>query len=561
MTAFSRGMTYSTPKFAMIYDYRLALLNYALKFVIFIYVIAQLWLKKTFLKMEIPRGSLTNKPVTGTTYLPVQAASQNQATPGRQVFGNVTADVLPCAGPMDDYNFELDAATKYENVQCAYYQADELIRKEPAGGIFITTHMQETVTYRSVSDGACRATHKFVDGTDVELSDESPAGGCFYKKSFEWIAVGAEHISVSINHMVNHGAKKQNPKTFVRLAGFETNLKVIEEGDNIQLSVAEILNLTDIVLDARNDNYDNGYGADAGRKPVPRLAGLQIGMHIKYYNYNLENKNSLSIGTKGIQAVLVISPSYSWTTQGHQITYRSERGNLNDPINMKSGRPEGYMLDSYPHGINFEVTSSGSVGQFDFWTLLNTLIAGFVLFSVSNVVCDLVARFGLGGKSKIYNRAIFEEVDFRRAAAKFAIQGMLSNDQYKRLDSSTADDGISLEELHQRLVDTYCGTSGIGDSFNAAKDWMLTEEECRVLAMFIMQAGDREARERFLTGMPRASVEELDQRSLDMPEWTNLFTGGMMDVKLIKDCIKDEVQNNKEEMNETDKVWTSVIDD
>jgi len=482
--------------------------------------------------------------------------------------------VLPCAGPMDDYTFEFDAATKYENVKCAYYQADELSTQEPVGGIFITTHMQETVTYRSVSDGACRATHMFADDTDVELSDESPAGGCFYKKSFEWIAVGAEHISVNINHRVNRGAKKQtsflegtNPKTVVRVAGSETNLKVIEEGDNIQLSVAEILNFTNIVLDTRNDNYDNGYGADAGRKPVPRLAGLQIGMHIKYYNYNLENKNSLSMGTKGIQAVLVISPSFSWTSQGHKITYRSDRGNLNDPINTKTGRPEGYMLDSHPYGIHFEVTSSGSVGQFDFRTLLNTLLAGFVLFSVSNVVCDLVARFGLGGKSKIYNRAIFEEVNFQRAAAKFAIQGMLSNDQYKRLDSSTADDGISLEELHQRLVDTYCGTAGIGgsfrdigDSFHAASGWMLTEEECRVLAMFIMQAGDREARERYLTGMPRASMEELDQRSLDMPEWTNLFSGGMMDVKLIKDCIKDEVQHNKVEMDETDRVWTSVID-
>jgi len=559
MTAFSRGMTYCTPKYAMIYDCRIAALNYVLKLLIAIHVVSQIFRGKQYLKKAIPLGSVTsyasvnmNGAKISTTYLPVQASSYNQTTLGSEIFGNVTSAVLPCAGSMEDYKFDYDAHSNYSNVKCAYFLPDELITKEPTGAIFITTHMQESVAYRYVPEGECNTTHTFADGTVVELSPDFSERRCYYEKSVDWIAVGAEHISVGIIHEARYQHYKisgRNPKTTVRLKDSEVNLMEFEQGEVIQLTVAEILKFTNITLDKRREEYNSGVGADEDRKPVPRLAGLRISMDIKYYNYNLDRQSSLKQGGNEIYAILEIYPTFEWTSQGQKITYRSERNDLNDPINMANGLPEGYILNNYNYGINLDIRTGGLVGGYDFFTLLNVFITGVVLAGSSSQICDLVAKYGLGGKSKIYKRAMFEDVDFKREAAKFAIEGMQAHDQYGKLDTSEACDGINLDELHQKLVDTYCGTRGVEESsIEAIKKWILTEDECRVLAMYIMRTGDRDSKAQFLAGMPRSTMEELKKRSLDMPEFTDLFTGGNMDVLMIKNCIQDDVKHNEEEM-------------
>eukprot|EP00588_Corethron_pennatum_P006368 CAMPEP_0194285804 /NCGR_PEP_ID=MMETSP0169-20130528/31080_1 /TAXON_ID=218684 /ORGANISM="Corethron pennatum, Strain L29A3" /LENGTH=581 /DNA_ID=CAMNT_0039032021 /DNA_START=97 /DNA_END=1842 /DNA_ORIENTATION=- len=566
MTAFSRGMTYCTPKFAMIYDWRIAALNYVLKLIVAIYVVTQIFRGNQYLKKVIPLGSVTNYASVNmkgakisTTYLPVQAASYKQTTLGSEIFGNVTSAVLPCAGPMEDYKFAYDADNYYSNVKCAYFLPDELITKEPTGAMFITTHRNELVAYRYVSEGECNATHTFADGTVVELSPDYSEGKCYYEKSVDWIAVGAEHISVGIVHREKFldQQSNRNPKTIVRLKNSDVNLMEFEQGKAIQLTVAEILNFTNIDLDKRNEEYDSGVGADEDRKPVPRLAGLRMSMNIMYYNFDL-HQSTMKQGGSQIYAILEIDPTFEWTSQGQKITYRSERDNLNDPI-MADGRPKGYILNNYNYGINFDIRTGGEVGTFSWNTLLNVFIAGAVLAGSTSAFCDLVAKYGLGGKSKIYKRAMLEEVDFKREAAKFAIEGMQAHDQYDKLDTSEACDGISLDELHQKLVDTYCVTRGVEESsIEAAKKFTLTEDECRVLAMYIMLTGDRDSKAQFLAGMPRSTMEELKKRSLDMPEWTDLFTGGKMDVLIIKDCIKDDVKHNAEEMRNSTPALETV---
>ena len=155
-TRIARRMGYRTSKFVKIVDWRLALSNLALQVLITFYVLYALINGKTYLETEVPVGRVTNWGNGNANVYALQTSSAAATTLRETTYDGKTYPVLPCAGTntLDDYKFVYDEAFTYDNIKCAYLTSDELITKEISGGIFITTHITETVTYRTPKTGA-----------------------------------------------------------------------------------------------------------------------------------------------------------------------------------------------------------------------------------------------------------------------------------------------------------------------------------------------------------------------------------------------------------------------
>ena len=86
ITALSRSMAYTTPKYAKIIDYRLALSNLALQVLITFYVLYALIRGKTYLQTEVPIGRVTNWGQSTSNYVAVQAAHRTVTKLTNQTF-------------------------------------------------------------------------------------------------------------------------------------------------------------------------------------------------------------------------------------------------------------------------------------------------------------------------------------------------------------------------------------------------------------------------------------------------------------------------------------------
>ena len=560
-TRIARRMGYRTSKFVKIIDWRLALSNLALQVLITFYVLYALINGKTYLETEVPVGRVTNWGNGNDNVYALQNSSAAATTLGEATYDGKKYPVLPCAGnnTLDDYKFVYDEAFNYQNIKCAYLSSDELITKEISGGIFITTHITETVTYREPKTGTtCGATHTFgSSGRTKNVANAAGTGGlCYYNETTEWLTVGSDLSSIGIAHEYETLSEKnsmtgKNPKTYVRRAGSSHNYFTFADGQDIKLKLKEILDIAQVDLDKRYEDQTAlpssnvaalyGSGIDSARTPMTRLAGLRINAKFQYYNYNLHGKGDLG-DSKTPYAILEIEPSITWTSKGQSISYRTDRKNLDDPINATSGKPEGFFHNLYAYGVFIDVTSTGIIGGLNYVYIINVIVSGLVLLNVAGTITDLIAQYGLGTRSLIYRSHMIEETNFERECAKYAVQGMLAVKSFKDADKSGNKDGLDIDELKDLLVQAFHSQDGMSMSekgqIENLTERRLTLEECRQMAKYIMLTGDSDAQDLYLQGKPRMSYEELKEQRIDLNEWIELMTEGPMDINTLRKVIK-----------------------
>ena len=563
-TRIARRMGYRTSKFVKIIDWRLALSNLALQVLITFYVLYALINGKTYLETEVPVGRVTNWGNGNANVYALQTSSAAATTLSEATYDGKTYPVLPCNGTntLDEYKFEYDEAFNYTNIKCAYLTSDELITKEISGGIFITTHITETVTYREPKTGtSCdglQATHTFgTGGRTKNVANAAGTGGlCYYNETTEWLTVGSDLSSIGIAHEYETLSEKnsmtgKNPKTYVRRAGSSHNYFTFADGQDIKLKLKEILDIAQVDLDKRYEDQTAlpssnvaalyGSGTDSARTPMTRLAGLRINAKFQYYNYNLHGKGDLG-ASKTPYAILEIEPSITWTSKGQSISYRTDRKNLDDPVNAATGKPEGYFHNLYAYGVFIDVTSTGIIGGLNYVYIINVIVSGLVLLNVAGTITDLIAQYGLGTRSLIYRSHMIEETNFERECAKYAVQGMLAVKSFKDADKSGNNDGLDIDELNDLLVQAFHSQDGMSMSekgqIENLTERRLTLEECRQMAKYIMLTGDSDAQDLYLQGKPRMGYEELKEQRIDLNEWIELMTEGPMDINTLRKVIK-----------------------
>ncbi len=394
-------------------------------------------------------------------------------------------------------------------------------------------------------------------GRTKNVANAAGTGGlCYYNETTEWLTVGSDLSSIGIAHEYETLSEKnsmtgKNPKTYVRRAGSSHNYFTFADGQDIKLKLKEILDIAQVDLDKRYEDQTAlpssnvaalyGSGTDSATTPMTRLAGLRINAKFQYYNYNLHGKGDLG-ASKTPYAILEIEPSITWTSKGQSISYRTDRENLDDPVNAATGKPEGYFHNLYAYGVFIDVTSTGIIGGLNYVYIINVIVSGLVLLNVAGTITDLIAQYGLGTRSLIYRSHMIEETNFERECAKYAVQGMLAVKSFKDADKSGNNDGLDIDELNDLLVQAFHSQDGMSMSekgqIENLTERRLTLEECRQMAKYIMLTGDSDAQDLYLQGKPRMGYEELKEQRIDLNEWIELMTEGPMDINTLRKVIK-----------------------
>jgi hypothetical protein len=496
-----------------------------------IWVIYSLFAGKTYIVTEVPTGVASAWGLASTEYTSTQAAIYKG--------GASFCDTL------SNYQFKYSDDWYYSAPLCAFYTGAELISKLPSGNVmFFTTHISETIKqrYNKPNAGCISDSNGLGEATEV-------MGRCEHSKSINFLAPGIEDSYFAFNHYfdsrIQSGAK---PLTYIRREGFDENIYTFERGSAIRLKVSEWLNITGIELDKpfNEQNVDglditgfNGAGEDIEKYPYVRTSGLRLNIGVKYHNFHLDRKLHTDMGGEDVYAVVTVSPKIGWFSKGDEILYSQEGGgaafDIDNPINLTSGQPNGMYYDFYRYGILFDIQQTGLVGEIDYLFILMQFTSGIVLLGLATTLVGFIAKFGLGEKSELYRGAMLETFDVQREAARYATQACVATKSFKDADNDGRGD-LDFDELRTLIKESFAKSyldDGVDDHFN--------EKEITAMAYYLMRAADENLDDRILEQREK-TPEELKNSTISLHEWQELSTTGVFTFKDLKSTSKEQLE-------------------
>ena len=523
------NLSFTANKAVVIRDWRLAALHSFFSIGIVFWVIYSLFAGKTYIVTEVPTGVASAWGLASTDYTSTQAAIYQG--------GASFCDTL------SNYQFKYSDDWYYSAPICAFYTGAELISKLPSGNVmFFTTHISETIKqrYNKPSIGCISDSNGLGEATEV-------MGRCEHSKSTNFLAPGIEDSYFAFNHYfdsrIQSGAK---PLTYIRREGFDENIYTFERGSAIRLKVSEWLNITGIELDKpfneqTVDGLDitgfNGAGEDIEKYPYVRTSGLRLNIEVKYHNFHLDRVLHTDMGGKDVYAVVTVSPKIGWFSKGDEILYSQVGGgaafDINNPINLTSGQPNGMYYDFYRYGILFDIQQTGLIGEIDYLFILLQFTSGIVLLGLATTLVGFIAKNCLGEKSDLYRGAMLELFDIKREAARYATQACVATKRFKEADTAGSGD-LDFDELRTLIKESFsknCVDDDTGDYFN--------ENEITAMAYYLMRAADENLDERILEQREK-KYEELETSKISLHEWQELSTTGVFTFKDLKSNLPKE---------------------
>ena len=525
------NLSFSANKVVVIRDWRLAVLNLIFSLGIVSWVIYSLFTGKTYIVTEVPTGVARAWGLASTEYTSAQTAIYNG--------GSSFCDTLT------NYQFKYSDDWYYSAPLCALYTGAELISKLPSGNVmFFTTHISETIKQRYLKPlGGC-------------LSDPNGLGGavdvmgrCEHTKSTNFLAPGIEESYFAFNHYFDSRLQSgSKPMTYIRREGSDDNLYTFEKGAAIRLKLSEWLNITGIELDKPFNEQNvngiditgfNGAGVDIEKYPYVRTSGLRLNIAVRYHNFDLDRIMHTNIGDSEVYAVVTVSPKIGWFSKGDEILYSQEDGgrgfDIDNPINLTSGQPNGIYYDFYRYGILFDIQQTGLVGEMNYLFILMQFTSGIVLLGLATTLVGFIAKFGLGAKSDLYKGAILETFDVHREAAKYAAQACVATKSFKDADEDGRGD-LDFDELTTLIKGSFSKSyldEGVDDSFS--------ESEITEMAYYMMRAADQHLDDRILEEREK-KPEELRESKISLHEWQELSTTGIFKLKDLKYVSKEQLE-------------------
>ena len=209
-----------------------------------------------------------------------------------------------------------------------------------------------------------------------------------------------------------------------------------------------------------------------------------------------------------------------------------------------AGNPSGGFEDMYVYGINIDVSVTGVVAAFNFQLFIQTIVSGLVFLGVAKNVCDLLAMYGMGVKSKLYKTFIQEEVDLERECARYAIQALMASEFFKKKDEDGSGN-LDLDEVQTMLRETFNADTDDGDNVDEIMN--LSDKEISSLALYILRSCDDDRENLRLQGKEKG-FEELSTSSISLREFINISTEDTVNVKILKEIVN---LTNLDEMVET----------
>ena len=547
-------LSYLTEKRTLIRDWRLALLYYALLGLVTTYVVTTLVNGKSYIMTEVPTGVASAWGSGGEEFYKLQKEWSD-------------GDQCMEAG-REKYMFNYSASYVYNNVNCGYFNAAEMISKLPSGNVmFFATHAHQSLAARykaTTTDGGLTYTCPDAAMQSIfgEAAQQVVEGRCTHLKENNYIIPGMEGSTMAFDHSYDttSGAYSgTKPKTYVRKKDSDVNEHEIPPGQSVQLTMKQWLELAGVDLDKPFDqqpgNFEGtlegltGGGADysgtgtqlnsAGKYPYPRLSGVRLNILVRYFNYDLHKKVHTEMGDDDVYAIVTVSPVLGWFSKGQEITYRSNPTDLTDPIDAADGAPDGYYQDMYKYGILFDIQQTGLVGELDPVFIILTLTSGLVLLGVAGTIVNLLAKFGLGDLSKTYKSFIQEECDIQLEAARYTAQSIVASRAFKVADKD-GEGQLNFAELKGVVTSCFSDQFASTQSKSKLQKEIFSDEEIHSMTLFLMRAADPHLADRIMEGREK-NVAELEASTISLNEWQELSTSDYID----HDSLKNIIARNK----------------
>lgn len=547
-------LSYLTEKRTLIRDWRLALLYYALLGLVTTYVVTTLVNGKSYIMTEVPTGVASAWGSGGEEFYKLQKEWSD-------------GDQCTEAG-REKYMFNYSASYVYNNVNCGYFNAAEMISKLPSGNVmFFATHAHQSLAARykaTTTDGGLTYTCPDAATESIfgEAAQQVVEGRCTHLKENNYIIPGMEGSTLSFDHSYDTTSGEYSgtkPKTYVQKKDSDVNEYEFAPGQSVQLTMKQWLELAGVDLDKPFDqqpgNFEGtlegltGGGADysgtgtqlnsAGKYPYPRLSGVRLNILVRYFNYDLHKKVHTEMGDDDVYAIVTVSPVLGWFSKGQEITYRSNPTDLTDPIDAADGAPDGYFQDMYKYGILFDIQQTGLVGALDPVFIILTLTSGLVLLGVAGTIVNLLAKFGLGDLSKTYKSFIQEECDIQLEAARYTAQSIVASRAFKVADKD-GEGQLDFAELKGVVTSCFSDQFASTNSKSKLQKELFSDEEIHSMTLFLMRAADPHLADRIMEGREK-NVAELEASTLSLNQWQELSTSDYID----HDSLKNIIAKNK----------------
>ena len=529
------NMTYRTEKVTVLRDWKLALLNYMLQMLVVIWVIYSLFNEKTYIEREVPTGVVSSWGLGGNEYNDKQLAIYNN---NPSFCDNLV-----------NYAFNYSADWYYKVPICAYYTGAELISKLPTGNVmFFTTHIAETLRQRYTKpETGCLMEPNGIKECILVMDQ------CIHTMEANFLAVGIEDSIFAFNHYfdssIDSGPK---PVTYIRKEGSDDNIYTFDQGESVRLKISEWLDIAGVELDKRLDEQSpefanditgfNGAGDDIDKYPYLRTSGVRLNIKVKYHNYNL-HKDNIKIGSKDTYAIINVEPKIGWFSKGDEIYYKQLPNvtmfDINNPVNLTTGQPNGIYVDFYRYGILIDIQQSGIVGEVNYVFVLLQLTSGLVLLGVASSIVGFVAKFLMGDISPVYKSIIQEEFDPVNEAAQYAAQACVASKVFKEADDDGKGD-LDFEELRKLVQNCFAKTYGSEREDNNSTDSDRTEsfthDDVTAMTYYLMRAADPKLKERILYKTEK-TLDELKDSVITLHEWQELCVAGVLERKKMQKII------------------------
>lgn len=529
------NMTYRTEKVTVLRDWKLALLNYMLQMLVVIWVIYSLFNEKTYIEREVPTGVVSSWGLGGNEYNDKQLAIYNN---NPSFCDNLV-----------NYAFNYSADWYYKVPICAYYTGAELISKLPTGNVmFFTTHIAETLRQRYTKpETGCLMEPNGIKECILVMDQ------CIHTMEANFLAVGIEDSIFAFNHYfdssIDSGPK---PVTYIRKEGSDDNIYTFDQGESVRLKISEWLDIAGVELDKRLDEQSpefanditgfNGAGDDIDKYPYLRTSGVRLNIKVKYHNYNL-HKDNIKIGSKDTYAIINVEPKIGWFSKGDEIYYKQLPNvtmfDINNPVNLTTGQPNGIYVDFYRYGILIDIQQSGIVGEVNYVFVLLQLTSGLVLLGVASSIVGFVAKFLMGDISPVYKSIIQEEFDPVNEAAQYAAQACVASKVFKEADDDGKGD-LDFEELRKLVQNCFAKTYGSEQEDNNSTDSDRTEsfthDDVTAMTYYLMRAADPKLKERILYKTEK-TLDELRDSVITLHEWQELCVAGVLERKKMQKII------------------------
>jgi hypothetical protein len=364
---------------------------------------------------------------------------------------------------------------------------------------------------------------------------------------------------LAFNHYYDSSVESgPKPVTYIRKPGSDENLYTFEEGSSIRLKMSEWLDIAGIDLDKPlNEQVSegavtqvsgfNGAGQDIDNYPYVRTSGVRLNIKIKYHNYHLHTDKT-NIGRKDIYAIINVEPKLGWFSKGNEIYYKQLPNvtmfDINNPVNLTTGQPNGIYTDFYRYGILIDIQQSGLVGEVNYVFVLLQLTSGLVLLGVASSAVGFVAKFLMKEKSPIYKSIIQEEFDVAKEAAQYAAQACVASKVFKEADESGEGD-LDFEE--PRKLVRMCFSKNFlerSETDSDISEGTFTESDIMSMTLYLMRAADEKLNDRILYKNEK-TIQELQKSKISLHQWQELCVAGVLERKKMQTIIDSNSFLNK----------------